>query len=92
MCVDLIESIGAKDTYFKVGKGDCVRPRQLFFGACALHSSQSAAGAVGKTARRLAVEWAWDYLGRNKNGLIDAGAVMEEFKTPIRYEAFVRRG
>ncbi len=36
-----------------------MRSRQLTFGACALHSSQSATSAVGQKARRLAVEWAW---------------------------------
>jgi putative transposase len=41
-------------------------------------------------------DWQWsghgEYLGKSKNGLIGAGAVMEEFKTPTRYEAFVRAG
>ena len=45
---------------------------------------------------RRPAEWQWsghgEYLGTSKNGLIDAGSVMEEFKTPTRYEAFVRAG
>lgn len=45
---------------------------------------------------RRPADWQWsghgEYLGTSKNGLIDAGAVMEEFKTPNRYEAFVRAG
>ena len=45
---------------------------------------------------RRPADWQWrghgEYLGTSKNRLIDAGAVMEEFKTPIRYQAFVRAG
>jgi hypothetical protein len=41
-------------------------------------------------------DWQWsghgEYLGTSKNGLIDAGAVMKKFKTPIPYQAFVRAG
>jgi REP element-mobilizing transposase RayT len=41
-------------------------------------------------------EWKWsghgEYLRRRKRGLIDAGPVMEELRSPARYEVFVREG
>ncbi len=41
-------------------------------------------------------EWPWsghgEYLGKDKRGLIDPGAVMGEFRTVIRYEGFVPEG
>lgn len=41
-------------------------------------------------------EWKWsghgEYLGNQKRGLVHPGPVMVEFKTPARYEAFVRDG
>lgn len=41
-------------------------------------------------------EWQWsghrEYLGKEKNGLIDSGPVMEELRTAARYEAFIREG
>ncbi len=56
-----------------------------------IHLNPLRARLVGRPA-----DWQWsghgEYLGTSKNGLIDAGAVMEEFKTPTRYEAFVRAG
>ena len=41
-------------------------------------------------------EWKWsghgEYLGREKRGLIDAGPVVDQFRTAASYEAFVREG
>ena len=41
-------------------------------------------------------QWQWtghgEYLRTNDRGLIDPGTVMDELKTPKRYEAFIREG
>ncbi len=41
-------------------------------------------------------QWQWtghgEYLRKSHRGLIDPGSVMDELKTPKRYEAFIREG
>ena len=41
-------------------------------------------------------EWRWsghgEYLGKQKRGLIDPGPVIEELRSPARYEQFIREG